>query len=112
MAELTGKKTKHGRPIYVDKEGREYSEKQVTIPFDRDANGKPLPNTRWINVPSVIDGGKIISSEDDLYRIYKNNKWKDIIGNKRDLKKLYKSAEEAAKASATHSKSLDKGQTK
>ena len=118
MAKFTGKKTKHGRPIYVVEDGREYSERQVTVEFDRDEKGIPITNKdgeykgRWINLPSIIDGGKEMMNRDHLFLIYKRNKFKDILGNKRDLKKLYKSAEEASRASEQHSKSLDKGQTK
>ena len=79
----TGKKTKAGRPLWEDPAtGELYSEKTRTIPLKTDDNGEPLPGTKWINVPTVFDGGQIIDDEDFLRKFYQENKFKDPITNK------------------------------
>jgi len=79
----TGKKTKAGRPLWEDSAtGELYSEKTRTIPLKTDDNGEPLPGTKWINVPTVFDGGQIIDDEDFLIKFYSENKYKDPITNK------------------------------
>jgi len=95
----TGKLTKAGRRLWLDPSTNEqYSEKTVTIPVDVSKDGEPLPNTRWVNVPSVFDGGKVINDEDFLLKFYQENKFKDPLTNRKlDFYGSVKEAVDAAK---------------
>ena len=81
----TGKKTKAGRILWQNpKNGEYYSEKSMTIPLEYDKEtGEPRPETKWVNVPSVFDGGKIMQDEDFLARFYKSNGYKDPLTNRK-----------------------------
>ena len=74
----TGKKTKAGRPLYQDpKTGEMYSEKTVTIPLKTAPDGRPAEGTKWVNVPSVFEGGQIMDDERFLSQFYRENGYKD-----------------------------------
>ena len=80
----TGRKTNAGRPLWKDEDtGEMYSEKTVTIPTKVDENGEPAPGAKWVNVPSVFDGGQVMNDEDFLMKFYSENKYKDPITNKK-----------------------------
>jgi hypothetical protein len=81
MPKFTGKYTKAGRPLWQSEDGELYSERTVTIPTKIDEDGKPLPGSKWVNVPSVFDGGKIIDDESFLIKFYSQNNYKDPITN-------------------------------
>lgn len=83
MPKFTGKYTKAGRPLWEADNGELYSEKTVTIPTKVDEDGEPMPGSKWVNVPSVFDGGKIINDEDFLIKFYSENKYIDPITNKK-----------------------------
>jgi len=79
----TGKKTKVGRTLWEDSAtGELYSEKTRTVPLKVDENGEPMPGTKWVNVPTVFDGGQIIDDEDFLRKFYSQNDFKDPITKK------------------------------
>lgn len=79
----TGKKTNAGRPLWQDSvTGEMYSEKTITIPLKTNERGEPLPGTKWVNVPTVFDGGQIIDDEGFLRKFYTENKFKDPITKK------------------------------
>jgi hypothetical protein len=102
----TGRKTTAGRPLWKNPEtGELYSEKSRTIPLKTDPEtGEPMPGTKWVNVPSVFDGGKIMDDEDFLARFYKSNGYKDPLTNKK--LQMFGSAEEAVEAAKKRSSEL------
>jgi hypothetical protein len=102
----TGRRSRVGRPIYFSQERGSFSEISRTIPADRNSDGTPKKNTRWVNVPSVFAGGKIIENEDELYAIYKNNNFIDPITKKR--LQFFDSESEAKNAAEKRSKTLMK----
>jgi hypothetical protein len=101
----TGELTKAGRKVWIDPQTKErYSERTVTIPVDIGKDGNPLPNTRWVNVPSVFDGGKVIDDEDFLIDFYKKNNFKDPLTNRK--LDFYGSTKEAVDAAVKRSSEL------
>ena len=111
MPVFTGKYTKVGRPLwnptaediakydlakYGFTEKSQYSEITRTIPVSTDKEGNPLPGSKWVNVPTVFDGGKILDSEDFLTKFYSENGYKDPITKK--AIEMFNSADEAVKA--------------
>jgi hypothetical protein len=101
---FTGKKTKAGRPLWQTPSGKLYSERTMTIPLDYGKDKKPLPNTRWVNVPTVFDAGQVIDNEDFLLKFYSANKFKDpITGEKL---KFFKSLDAAVSAAKERSAGL------
>lgn len=116
MPVFTGKYTKVGRPLwqptaedikqfglskYGFTEESKYSEITRTIPVSTDKEGNPLPGTKWANVPTVFDGGKILDDEDFLTKFYSENNYKDPITKK--AIEMYDNAEEAVKAAKNRS---------
>ena len=108
MPIFTGKTTNAGRPLWqptaeeAQKYGidpqKPYSEISRTIPVSIDEQGRPAPGTKWVNVPSVFDGGKIMDNEDFLQKFYSENQYKDPITNRKleffdDVKSAEKSAQ-------------------
>ena len=103
----TGRKTRAGRIIWETPSGKQYSERTATIPLDVDPKtGRATPNSKWVNVPTVFDGGQILNDEDFLYRFYRENKYVDPITKKK--LKFFDSLESAVKAAKTRSEGLDK----
>jgi len=103
----TGRKTRAGRIIWETPSGKQYSERTRTIPLDIDPQtGKAKPNSKWVNVPTVFDGGQILDDEDFLYNFYRENGYVDPITNKK--LRLYDSVESAVSAAKTRSQGLDK----
>ena len=101
----TGRKTKAGRPLWQDPAtGEMYSEKTRTIPLKTNENGEPMPGTKWVNVPTVFDGGKIIDDEDFLRKFYSENKFKDPITNK--SLQSFSNVDEAVEAAKQRSSEL------
>ena len=96
----TGRKTAAGRVVWKDpKSGDLYSEKSATIPVDVDqSTGEPKPGTKWVNVPTVFDGGQVMGDEDFLMKFYKENGYKDpLTKRKLDFFESVDAAVEAAK---------------
>jgi len=83
----TGRKTKAGRPLWKDpRTGEEYSERTVTIPLVTNPDGSPARGTKWVNVPSVFEGGQIMDDEQFLMKFYRENQYKDpLTGKKLDI---------------------------
>ena len=102
----TDKKSKAGRPVWKNpKTGEQYSELTRTIPVDVDPKtGKPKANTRWVNVPTVFEGGNIMDDEDFLAKFYRENGYKDPLTGKR--LQIFKSEPEASSAAKDRSDSL------
>lgn len=101
----TGKLSKAGRKIWFDPVSKEYySEKTVTIPVTRNEDGSPAPGTKWVNVPTVFDGGKVLDDEDFLSKFYQENKYKDPLTNKK--LDIFDSAQKAVDAASKRSSSL------
>lgn len=116
MPVFTGKYSKVGRPLwnptaedikefglskYGFTEKSQYSEITRTIPISVDADGNPAKGTKWANVPSVFDGGKIMDDEDFLSKFYSENKYKDPITKK--AIEMFNSADEAVQAAKKRS---------
>jgi len=101
---FTGKKTKAGRPLWQTPSGKLYSERTRTIPLDYGKDKKPLPNSRWINVPTVFDAGQVINDEDFLLKFYSANKFKDPITG--EQLKTFKSLDAAVAAARKRSSGL------
>jgi len=76
----------------------------MTIPLDFDEDGRVSKGSRWINVPTVFDGGQVIANEDFLLRFYSKNKFKDPITG--EALNIFKSLDEAISAAKKRSKSL------
>ena len=95
----TGRKTKAGRPLWKDpKSGELYSEKTVTIPLKIAPDGRPAEGTKWVNVPTVFEGGQVMQDEDFLLKFYRENGYKDpLTGKQLDMFDDVDSAVEAAK---------------
>ena len=103
----TGRRTRAGRIIWETPSGKQYSERTRTIPLDIDPQtGKAKPNSKWVNVPTVFDGGQILDDEDFLYNFYRENGYVDPITNKK--LRLYDSVDSALSAAKTRSQGLDK----
>ena len=85
----TGKVTKAGRPVYKTPEGKEVSEKSVTISM----NGK------WVNAPSIWNGKRI--DEDGVERLLKEGAIKPT--------SVHDTLEEAVKAAEKRSSELNTG---
>lgn len=116
MPVFTGKYTKVGRPLwsptaediknfglskYGFTEKSQYSEITRTIPVSMDKEGNPMPGTKWVNVPTVFDGGKIMDDEDFLTKFYKENNYKDPITNK--AIEMFNDADAAVRAAKNRS---------
>lgn len=116
MPVFTGKYTKVGRPLwsptaedikqfglakYGFTEKSQYSEITRTIPVSVDKEGRPSPGTKWANVPTVFDGGKVLDDEDFLTKFYSENKYKDPI-TKKSIQ-MFDDAETAVKAAKQRS---------
>jgi hypothetical protein len=107
MPKDTGLKTKAGRPMFEVtepeyfgmKKGDRFSERTATIPVSVDPNtGEPTPGTKWVNVPTVFERGKIINDEDFLMKFYKENNYIDpLTKNKLEFHDSLESAVEFAK---------------
>lgn len=105
MAKFTGKYTKAGRKIWLDENTNEmFSERTATIPVTRLPNGEPAPGTKWVNVPTVFDGGQTINDEDFLSKFYSKNKFIDPLT--KEKLKMFSSPDEAVKAAKKRSDSL------
>ena len=76
---FTGQYTESGRPVYFLAPIGYYSEITRTIPLTRTKDGKPAKNTKWVNVPSVFEGGRIEESEKKLSEFYEQNGYVDPI---------------------------------
>lgn len=116
MPVFTGKYTKVGRPLwsptaediikydlakYGFNEKSQYSEITRTIPVSMDKEGNPMPGTKWVNVPTVFDGGKIMDDEDFLAKFYKENNYKDPITKK--AIEMFNDADSAVRAAKSRS---------
>lgn len=105
MPKFSGEYSKTGRPIWVDEKTNEaYSEKTRTIPVSRLPNGEPAPGTKWVNVPTVFDNGKVMDDEDFLYKFYKENKYQDPLT--KEKLKMFPSATSAVEAAKKRSDNL------
>lgn len=108
MPKFTGQYTKAGRKVWLDESTNEmYSEKTATIPVTRLPDGSPAPGTKWVNVPTVFDGGQIVDDEDFLTKFYTENKFKDPLTNER--LKMFNGPMEAVKEAKKRSDSLLEG---
>jgi hypothetical protein len=113
MPKNTGLKTKAGRPLFEVtepeyfgmKQGDKFSERTATIPLKVDPDtGEPMPGTKWVNVPTVFENGKIINDEDFLMKFYKQNNYVDPLTNEK--LKFHGSLESAIDAAKQRSSEL------
>jgi len=103
----TGRKTRAGRIIWETPSGKTYSERTKTIPLDIDLKtGRAKPNSKWVNVPTVFDGGQVLDDEDFLQNFYQENKYIDPITQKK--LRFFDSLEAAINAAKSRSEGLDK----
>jgi len=111
MAKFTGKYTRSGRPLWQSDDGELYSEKTMTIPTKRNPDGSPAKDTKWVNVPTVFEGGKIVDDEDFISKFYSSNDYYDPIA-KKPIKNFYDSVDSAVEAAKARSESLLDGTKK